>query len=199
MTQYSLTCINESSSSGSFAVFQKPPANPASFALAWLTRSAAPRAEVTFTWSVDYSFVWSETGVINSGINFSGRQVIPADPDTLNHVELAADNYGATYFKPPNGSGTAGALTIVQLSDIVPDRTSVGIGMSGSGTTVVQAAPNKTAVFTLHPNYWVVFGNYQAGEVIDVEHVTGAVEVTYPDGLTSRTVTIGLDDILRVS
>ena len=109
------------------------------------------------------------------------------------------DDYGATCFKPPNGSGTAGALTIVQLSDIVPDRTFVGIGMSGSGTTVVQAAPNKTSVFTPHPNYWVVFGNYQAGEVIDVEDSTDAVEVTYPDGLTSRTVTIGPDDILRVS
>ena len=199
MTQYSLTGINGSSSPGSFAVFQKPPANPVSFPLAWLTRSATPRAEVTFTWSVDYSFVWSETGVINSGINFSGRQIIPADPDKLNYVKLTADNYGATDFKPPNGSGSTGALTIVQLSDVVPDRASVGIGMSGSGTTVVPAAPNKTAVFKLHPNYWVVFGNYQAGEVIDVEDTTGAIEVTYPDGLTSRTVTIGPDDILRVS
>jgi hypothetical protein len=199
MTQYSLTCINRSSSSGSFAVFQKPPATPVSFPLAWLTRSAAPSAEVTFTWSVDYSFVWSETGVINSGVNFSGRQVIPADPDKLNTVELAVDNYGATYFKPPSGSGTAGTLTVVQDAEVVPDRTSVGIGMSGSGTTVVPAAPNKTAVFRLHPNYWVVFGNYQAGEVIDVEDTTGAVEVTYPDGITSRTVTIGQNDILKVS
>ena len=109
------------------------------------------------------------------------------------------DNYGATYFKPPNGSGTAGALTVAQLSGVVPDRTSVGIGMSGSSTTVVQAEPNKTAVFALHPNYWVVFGNYQVGEVIDVEDTTSALEVTYPDGLTSLTVRMGMDNLLVLS
>ena len=55
-----------------------------------------------------------------------------------------------------------------------------------------------TAVFTPHPNYWVIFGNYEAGQVMDVENVTGSVEATYAGSLTSRTVTLQPDNILQV-
>ncbi|MFW8642247.1 hypothetical protein ACOJBO_02920 [Rhizobium beringeri] len=69
--------------------------------------------------------------------------------------------------------------------------------MAGSGTFAVQAAPNMTAVFTPHPNYWVMFGNFETGDVIDIEDVTGAVEVTYGGALTSRTAALGLDNLIH--
>ncbi len=50
--------------------------------------------------------------------------------------------------------------------------------MAGSGTFAVQAQPNMTAVFTPHPNYWVIFGNFENGDVMDIQDVTQAVEVT---------------------
>ena len=71
--------------------------------------------------------------------------------------------------------------------------------MSGSGTFAIQAAPNMTAVFTPHPNYWVVFGNYTTGDVMDIEDVSGCQEVTYGGSLTLRTATMGLDNIITVS
>ena len=80
----------------------------------------------------------------------------------------------------------------------MPDRTAVGVGMSGAGTFVVQAAPNMTAGFTPHPNYWVVFGNYETGQVMDIENVTGSVEATYAGSLTSRTVNLQPNNILQV-
>ena len=200
MKQYSLTCINSSSWPGCFAVFQKTYRLPADvYALAWFARAAHPGTEVTFTWSTYYSFTWSETGVIKPGINFNGSQIIPADPDKLNCIELAVDNLGASYFKPPTASGQPGMLTIQQLSSVVPNRTSIGIGMSGSPMAATQAAPGATTVFVPTSNYWVMFGNYQTGDVIDVKEITGAVEVTYPDGLTSRTATLGPDDKIAVT
>ncbi|MBV5333925.1 protein rhiA, partial [bacterium] len=69
------------------------------------------------------------------------------------------DQYGATTFAGLSSAGAVGSLTVQQLSNVVPNQTSVGVGMSGSGTFAIQAAPNMTAVFTPHPNYWVVFGN----------------------------------------
>ncbi|HEV7322678.1 MAG TPA: hypothetical protein VGO04_29100 [Ensifer sp.] len=55
-----------------------------------------------------------------------------------------------------------------------------------------------TAVFTPHPNYWVLFGNYQTGDVLEFDDVTGAVEVTYGGALTARTAVLGLDNLITV-
>ena len=202
MTQYSLTCVNNSNQTGSFAVFQRPlpltmPGNV--FTLAWFAKAAHPNTEVTFTWGVDYSFVWSETGVLRPGIRFKASQVIPADPDGTNLVDLSIDEKGATYFANPTNAVGQGGLTIRQRGVVVPNRTSVGVGMSGAGTFVVQAAPNMTAVFTPHPNYWVLFGNYETGDVMDIEDVTGAQEVTFRGSLTSRTATLGVDNLSSIA
>lgn len=202
MTTYSLTCLNNSQLHGSFAVFQKAPPMTVPgnvFSLAWFARPAAPGSRVTFTWNLDYSFVWSETGLLQPGINFSATQVIPADPNGQNLVQLTQDSVGATTFANPSAAGALGSLTVQQLSNVAPSRTSVGIGMAGSGTFAVQAAPNMTAVFTPHPNYWVMFGNFETGDVIDIEDVTGAVEATYGGALTSRTAALGLNNLITVS
>ncbi|MGO4624549.1 protein rhiA [Ensifer sp. 2YAB10] len=201
MTSYTLTCVNNSQLSGSFAVFQRPPETMGPtdvLSLAWLARPTAPDSRVTFAWSPDYCFIWSETGLLQPGISFSASQVKPADPGGENLIQLTQDAVGATTFSNPGASGTPGSLTIEQLSNVVPNRTSVGIGMAGSGTFVVQGAPNMTAAFTPHPNYWVVFGNYEIGAVLDFEEVTGAVEVVYGGSLTSRTATLGLDNLITV-
>lgn len=202
MTKYSLTCMNNSQLSGSFAVFQKAPPStiPGNvFSLAWFARPTAPGSQVTFTWGLDYSFVWSETGLLQPGINFAASQAVAADPDRLNLVQLTKDKYGATTFGHANGNGALGSLTIQQLSNVAPNKTSVGIGMSGSGTFAVQAAPNMTAVFTPHPNYWVVFGNYETGDVMDIQDVTEAVEVTYGGALVSRTANLSIENLIAVS
>jgi rhizosphere induced protein len=202
MTQYSLTCVNNSSLPGSFAVFQKAPPTtmPGNvFSLAWFARPAHPGTSVTFQWGVDYSFVWSETGILRPGIKFKAAQAIPADPDRQNQVQLTVDSVGASYFTAPTNAGSPGSLTIQQLSNVVPNRTSVGVGMSGSGTFAIQAAPNMTAVFTPHPNYWVIFGDFQTGDVMDIEDVTNAQEVTYGGSLVSRTAVLDLTNIISVS
>lgn len=202
MTTYSLTCVNNSQLSGSFAVFQKAPPMTVPgnvFSLAWFARPTAPGSRVTFSWSLDYSFLWSETGLLQPGINFAATQVLAADPNGQNLIQLTQDKYGATTFVNQSSTGALGSLTIQQLSNVAPAKTSVGIGMAGSGTFAVQAAPNMTAVFTPHPNYWVMFGNYETGDVIDIEDVTGAVEATYGGALTSRTATLGLDNLISVA
>jgi rhizosphere induced protein len=201
-TQYSLTCINNSRLPGSFAIFQRPPPIVAPgdvYALAWFAQTSHPQTQVTFQWTVDYSFMWSETGVLKPGITFIASQVIPADPMGENFIDLTVDSYGASYFTPPTATGEVGALTIRQLSNVVPNRTSCGIGMSGAAAYAVQAAENITTVFKPHPNYWVVFGHFQAGQVIDFEEITGEVEVSYGGSVTSRTVTLQADNLLVVS
>lgn len=202
MTTYSLTCINNSQLHGSFAVFQKAPPMTVPdnvFSLAWFARPTAPSSRVTFTWGLDYNFVWAETGLLQPGINFAASQTFPADPYGKNYIQLTKDAYNATTFDNETDAGAVGSLTIQQLSTVTPKTTSVGVGMSGSGTFAIQAAPNMTAVFTPHPNYWVIFGNYETGDVMNIEDVTGSVEVTYGGALTSRTATLGLDNLITVT
>jgi hypothetical protein len=71
--------------------------------------------------------------------------------------------------------------------------------MSGSGTFAIQAVPNTRAGFTPHAEYWVTFGQYTPGQVLDVGTITNTVAVIYPDSITSRTVTLQPDNTLAVA
>jgi hypothetical protein len=200
-TQYLLGCLNNSTLQGSFAIFQRPPPIVAPgdvYALVWFAKTSRPNTGVTFEWWDNYSFIWSETDVLRPGVTVIASQVIPADPRGENFVDLTVDSAGATSFTPPTAIGEAGALTIRQLSTVVPNRTSCGIGMSGAAAYAVQAEPNITTVFKPHPNYWVVFGHFHAGQVLDLEEITGAVEVSYQGSDTSRTVALQANNLLVV-
>lgn len=202
MAAYTVTCINNSQLNGSFTIFQKPPkitAPAVVYPLAWLARPTAPGSQVTFTWSTDYNFVWAETGDIASEIHFRASQVIPADPNGQNFVQLTRDSFGATVFSGQNTTGNIGSLTIRQLSNIVFGRTAVGIGMSGSAIYAILSAPNITAVFTPIPNYWIIFGNYETGDMINPADIGGAVELLYVSSLTARTAVLNLDNLITVT
>ena len=201
-TRYSLTCINNSNRSGSFAIFQRPPPIDGGgpiYAVTWFASLSAPQTRMTFEWTIDYSFVRAETGVLLPGVTFIASQAIPADPMGKNLIELATDNYGMTYFTPPETYGRAGTLTIQQWGNVAQDRTSCGIGMSGAAIYAVQAAQNITTVFKPHPDYWVAFGRFNVREVVDFQQITGKVEVPYQAPVTSRTVTLQPDNLLVVS
>lgn len=183
MATYSLTVVNNSQISGNFAIFQQAPPTSVPgnvFSLAWVARPATPFSREAFTWGLDYSLVGSETGVMQPGIVSSGRQNPPDDTNRPYFAQLTQDNQGATTFANVASMGALGSLT-VQPENVAPDRTSVGVGMAGSGTFAVQAAPNMTAVFTPHPNSWVISGNYQTGDVMDIKDGTSAVEVSGGD------------------
>ncbi len=133
MASFSLTCVNNSELSGSFAVFQRPPATMTQgevLSLAWLARPTAPQSRVAFTWALDYNFIWSETGALSPGLIFAASQVIPANLDGENLIQLTEDEFGATTFVNPGTGGAPGSLTIEQLSNVVPNRTAVGIGLA---------------------------------------------------------------------
>jgi hypothetical protein len=201
-TQYSLTCINNSRLTGSFAIFQRPPPIVAPgdvYPLAWLAQTSHPQTHVTFDWTVDYSFMWSETGVLQPGITFFSSQTFAADPMGENLTDLTVDSFKASYFTPPTPGGELGALTIRQLPNVIPGLTACGIGMSGAAAYAVQAAPNITTVFKPRPNYWVAFGHFKAGQVLDLEEIAGEVEVSYRESVTSHTVTLQPDNLLVVS
>lgn len=191
-TQYTLTATNNSTQFQDICLFQKAAGLgvPTALSLVWLVAPALPGRTVTFTWSVDYSFVWGVTGPLMSGIPFMDWEQAAADPDDQLQNQTGFDfdngNYG---FVPASGGGTPlGGLGIQVLPGVPDDTASVGIGMDGAPVFAAQAVPGAKLVFTPHPQYWITAGTFTNGEVLDVEEITDEAEVPYDNTFAMKAV-----------
>lgn len=199
MSKYTLAVTNNSTLVQDIVVYQKPVdlGVPNALALAWLTKRAHPRTTVTFNWSEDYNFYWSETGALKTGVTFEAEQTLPADPQDpdKNHIQFGYPDGAFTFVDGPTmGTANLGSLYIRSLPDVPANTASVGIGMSGAGTVVMQAGPNLNYVFTPHPSYWVAAGRFTAGQVLDVEEITSEKEVTYQSTF-SQSLVLGSNNL----
>jgi len=182
MTTYILTCFNESEHAGNFMLFQKPqpvPVPGGAASLAWFARPTQPGKSSIIQWTIDYGFVWSQSSTLQPGTVFQPAQFVPADPMGINLIQYGQDEHGVPHLSDPSANGQRGYLTIQQAVTVTPRRSAVGIAMSGVPVAAVLAEPVMMAPFVPHPNYWLAFGQYQAGEVLDVETILDAVEVQF--------------------
>jgi hypothetical protein len=195
VARYSLTFVNNSSQNGAACVFQRDPnlGVPNAMPLAWFARWAGPSTRVNFQWTTDYSFVWGQVGQLVPGVTFMSAQMWPADLSTRNMVTFstAGGNIG---FQNPTQGPSPGSLYINEAPTVFPNMAAVGIGMSGSATFVAQAMPNMMLVFTPHPQYWIAFGNFEQGQVLDPYQITNAAQIAFPPGVYSVTATLNQDN-----
>jgi hypothetical protein len=191
---YTLKAINNSSNAGNFCVFQEDPDLGVSnvMSLAWFSKYAYPSTTINFGWTVDYNFVWSETGLLIPGVIFDASQAFEADLQNSNQITLSYAG-GYNFINQTKGP-LPGILYIKEDASIPLKQASVGIGMSGFGTFVVQAQPNLNLNFTPHPKYYIVFGNYEQGEVLDISEMTNAAEIEFGPGIYSMTAILGADN-----
>lgn len=196
---YSLNVTNYSRKYGSFCVYQTAPDidDPRLMSLGWLVTRAHPTTRVSFQWSIDYSFVWAETGLLVPGVVFDASQNRRADLTTSNSIDFTAERGEFTFANQVTG-GNAGTLYVHNSSAVPFDMASVGIGMSGAGTFVKQAQPNLTYAFTPNPVYWVVFGDYEPGEVLDLEDMVHAQRIDFSPGVYHVDATLNLDNTWSV-
>jgi len=190
-TAYSITIHNKSSIDNAKAiVFQQDPLMPSDLlSLAWLTKTCHINSQVEFDWTLDFNFVWGQNGQLKAGVNYEAGGSIPADLTVNNSVTLSYPG-GGFEFGPTTTGPAAGSLFISEANDVPgagnADQGSVGIGMYGSGTFVVPTQPTGTAggrQFSIHPQYWVAFGNFQAGEVVDESVLYYPTQVQFTGGL----------------
>lgn len=195
---YTLTFVNNSVNLASACVYQKAPDTSMVdvMSLAWFSKEAAPHTRVNFSWTIDYSFIWSQTGTLAPGVLFSASENLPADLTSTNKVSFTNEN-GAYTFQN-QGPGTPGSLTIAQDGTIPAQQAAVGIGMSGQGAFAVQAQPNMNEMFTPHPNYWITFGTFTQGEVVDVESMTNPQQISFPENIYAMTAVLNSDNTWTV-
>ena len=197
---YTLNVFNNSTQTGDTCIYQTDPNTnmPNVQSLAWFSKMSTPTTKMKFTWQVDYSFVWSETGVLVPGVVFDASQNQAADLSTSNQITFT--NVGGAYdFQNQTVGPQAGTLYIRQDGTIASQAASVGIGMSGAGTFAVESQPNMSAMFTPHPVYWITFGNYVAGQVLDVATISQKKQILFPVNVYSMTATFNPDNTWSVS
>ncbi|MGK5496961.1 hypothetical protein [Streptomyces sp. URMC 125] len=172
---YSITIRNNSQIDNSRAiVFQQDPETPSEVAsLAWLSKMCHKNTQVTYNWTLNFNFVWGQNGNLKPGVSYQAGGSIPADLTANNQVTLDYVD-GGFEFGPTSAGPSQGSL-LIHESDNVPgagniDQGSVGIGMFGKGTFVRPTQPTGMSggiQFGIHPEYWVAFGSYEEGEVVD--------------------------------
>lgn len=192
--QYKVNVQNNSTVFGSFCIYQASSqpdiTNPNIMSLAWLTKAAFPTTSLSFKWGIDYSFVWDETGPLIPGVVFDASQQVPCDPVTNNNITLAYKN-NAYNFTGLGHGGQNGTLNVTGDTSIPPvNNASVGIAMSGAGTFVQPAQPNMDLVFSLTPTYWITYGNFVPGQVLQISEITQVAQLTFPMGCYELDVTL---------
>jgi hypothetical protein len=197
--KYTLKVMNNSTNKGNICVYQSTPETTATnvMSLAWFSEYAFPTTTVIFDWSLDYQFMWDETGTLKPGIVFDASQVWDADLTSNNMVTLHYDQ-AYTFKDQHTNSNSAGNLVITQDETVPLKMAAVGIGMSGAGAFAFEAQPNTTLVFTPHPEYWITFGNYQKGEILDITAITNQAKVAFPPNVYSMTAFLMSDNTWSV-
>lgn len=193
---YTLTVNNHSSHSDYLMVFQNDPGSfsPDAMAVAWFSKysNPGPNVVVEFTWTIDWGFSWADTGVLAAGVKYVASDQREAGP-TTNQITL--DYNGAFQFTNQGPGPDPSRFYIAETGNIPVDSSgSVGMTMSGSTVYATQARPNNNLTFSPHPSYYIAYGNYQPGEVIDVNTVNNPLRLDYQTGVYSLGVTLNADD-----
>ncbi len=81
MAEYTISFINNSTDTRSFLCYQKDPdiGVPNAVSLAWFAKTTRPNTHVDFSWKINYSFIWSETGLLKPGVRFVASERVDAD------------------------------------------------------------------------------------------------------------------------
>ncbi|WP_330984953.1 MULTISPECIES: protein rhiA [Enterobacterales] len=197
--QYTLKVQNNTRNVGKICVYQTLPDlnDPTVMSLAWFAKVAHPTTHVQFNWNIDYSFIWDETGPLVPGVVFDASQVWPAGLTSNNSVTFSSQQQALT-FTNQQTAARAGTLYVHNDGTVPFDKASVGIGMSGAGTFAKPAQPNMTFSFTPHPEYWVTFGDYQVGEVLDIESITNAQKIVFNPNVYNVDAVLNLDNTWTV-
>jgi rhizosphere induced protein len=195
-TQYNLVCTNHSSTDWVFYVYQTMPNQPREiFSLAWFASpyKIASGNKITFSWGIDYSFVWGQTGTVAPGVLFSASGVKPCSLTGANQTTFSLDN-NAPQLSTPTTGGQAGSLTIKEAPNVPNSVFSTGIGMSNHGTFVQQAYANTTQVYTPEPKYWIAAANQMQMGVVLAQTVTQAMDFAFPSNVYTLYADLGEDN-----
>lgn len=194
-TTYRLTVTNNSNAFEQFAVYQNDPdlGVPNAMSLAWFVQGANPGQTLYFEWGVDYSVMWSASGLTGGAVKFKIAQEVPVDPSDVNRngVELRQANGVPMLASARLSVGTprTGSVYVNELSTLPDAAGLIGLAIGGQPAYAAPAAPNRLEVFSPHPSYWISAGTFEEGVALDVEEITArSQQIEFDDGIYDLSV-----------
>ena len=200
-TPYKLVCKNNSTVPWVFYVYQTMPSQPSDvFSLSWFASpyKLSPGSSITFDWSIDYSFVWGNTGTVTPGVNYEAGGIKSCSLTGPNMTTFSTDDNAPQLSDPVTG-GQSGSLTVNEASNVPNSTFSTGIGMSGQGSFVQQALTNATQVYTPEPKYWIAAATQMQMGVVLAQDIAQTAEITFPSAVYTMYATLNEDQTWTVS
>jgi rhizosphere induced protein len=195
-TTLSLLFRNDSGRSGAVCVYQRSPEIEAAGGqpVAWITKSVAPSTNVLVTWQAEFAFVWREAHELSPTIALQAWQAWPADPAGQNQITVRRNERFYT-FADPSQAPQPGALVILTDENVAPGVLSIGIGTGGMVTFVSPAKPGTTHAFAPDATYWIAFGDYVTGQVLDPLTIVPQVQLLFSSLITRLAVVLDAGDV----
>lgn len=190
MAQYSLSVEHRGTETGDFCVYQTNDHQSEDIrSLVWFSKRAHPETVLKFKWSIDYGFTWSEQGILTPGVVFEASQIITTDPTDLRRNSIGFTRKDSAFkFVETDDPTTHGRLGIT-CDELIPAKTaSIGVSMSGKSAFACPASPNMKYTFRPHPRYWIAFGKFEEGEVIDLNRMTRKFEINFRENQFDKVV-----------
>jgi hypothetical protein len=202
MAKYSLAVKNNSPDSGSICVYTTSPDTQQIQqdlrSLAWFTKAANPNGQVKFTWDLKFSFAWAESGLLVPGVSFEAGEIIDADPvdDQKNRAYFDRNNDAYLFGDPGQATPPSKGALAITTSKIIPSGiASIGVGINGKAALAVNATPNYQFTFIPKIQYWLAFGSFREGIVLDLNSmVRNICEIKFPAGVYDLKVTLQEDN-----
>ncbi|MDH4473227.1 MAG: hypothetical protein QE487_11520 [Fluviicola sp.] len=192
--RYQVTITNNSSQNTTFILFQKDPSQDQyqGLSVVWKSQRLSPRSKATFDWARDFCFVAGNTGQLTPGVKFNDESMMDADPNGSNNAAILDSNGRSCQLGLGQG-GQRGRLTLTTGNSVSPQpQFSAGMGMEGSATVIVQARPGMNYQFSPDTEYWIAFGNYEDGQVLN-PNVQNAARISFSNGVTKMNVVLNQD------
>ena len=197
---FTLKCTNNSSSNWIFFLYQSFRDLPNAFPLAWLASpyKISPGSSITFQWTEDYSFVWSNTGILAAGSVYDAGGIKPCNPQ-LNNVTTFSLDDDAPQLSEAVPGGQPNTLTIQHAGNIPNNVFSTGIGMSGQAIFLKQALVNTTTICSPDLKIYLAAGdNIQIGQVLNPT-ITGSIPIEFPINVKKLHATLNQDQSWIIS
>ncbi len=195
---YTVVFMNNFKESGDVCIYQADGISSNIMSLAWLVKTVHPTTLLGFQWTYDYDFVWAETGPLNINDIFNATQTWEANLSDKNEVKLAKHDSVYTFEDLTRGP-KEGRLYIRTEWTLPSNQFSVGIGMSGLASLVVQAEADMNLEITPSPKYRITFGSYIQGQVLDTDSILDWAGIEFPVGVTMMGVVLSRDHTWSVS
>lgn len=130
-----------------------------------------------------------------SGVYFDASEVWQADPgNPANNAVTLSRTGNAYHFIPPTRPSSCGSMSIFTDGSIPTAGVSIGVGVSGQTAFACQATPNFDFNFMPHPEYWVAFGDFTEGEVLDFNRLSHSYKVQFPVNMYSMSLNFNPDN-----